>query len=222
MKGLFYFAAKMNRGFLIAAAVTFLCSAVVGSIVLSVPNIREVFGFVVVWFLPLIPIMIVCEFPDRHIEKDMKLGFLNYTLSSMARTKYILSQLIVNLSCVLLGTAMGYALLGIFRTVAGKAVVHDEYFILFALIAILVGVIEWVVMPLTLVMKSAEKASLLVGLVLGFAFVLPINIILKSLKQEFDVVGLADVKVLLITLAAAVAIYAIVYAIINKVLKKGV
>lgn len=226
MKGLFYCTAKMNRGYFIAAFITLICSAVLGSVVLY--NVNEAraddygFGFLCVTFLPFLPMVILCEFLARDVEHNIKCGFFKYTLSSISRGRYTLSLLLTNLFVNVLGLAVGYLLLFIFRLFGGEANVLPFYFILLPMFALLAGAVEWICMPVTIKLKSAEKAGLIVGIVLGFGTVLPVTIALKSSDFVFDITKIATVPALMIMLGAAAAVYALIYAIIMRMLKRGV
>lgn len=216
----------MNRGYFIAAFITLICSAVLGSVVLY--NVNEAraddygFGFLCVTFLPFLPMVILCEFLARDVEHNIKCGFFKYTLSSISRGRYTLSLLLTNLFVNVLGLAVGYLLLFIFRLFGGEANVLPFYFILLPMFALLAGAVEWICMPVTIKLKSAEKAGLIVGIVLGFGTVLPVTIALKSSDFVFDITKIATVPALMIMLGAAAAVYALIYAIIMRMLKRGV
>lgn len=224
MKGLFYSALHLNRGYFIGAAAAFLCSAAVGSVVLNlVKESGDTFGlgFLCVYILPLLPIVILSEFFARDLEKNIKSGFLNYTLSSMPRNSFLLSQLIINIVCTGLGLLLGLALLLIYRAVF-PSYVDQTLFGVYPLVAVLASVVEWIVFPTTMLMKSAEKAGLTVGIIIGFGIVLPIMTVYRLEILLFDLENLLDVRFLMIFAAAALAVYAGVFAISTKLLKRGV
>lgn len=224
MKGLFYSALHLNRGYFIGAAAAFLCSAAVGSVVLNlVKESGDTFGlgFLCVYILPLLPIVILSEFFARDLEKNIKSRFLNYTLSSMPRNSFLLSQLIINIVCTGLGLLLGLALLLIYRAVF-PSYVDQTLFGVLPLVAVLASVVEWIVFPTTMLMKSAEKAGLTVGIIIGFGIVLPIMTVYRLEILLFDLENLLDVRFLMIFAAAALAVYAGVFAISTKLLKRGV
>lgn len=225
MKGLFYSMWRLNRGYFIGAAIAFLCSAVVGTAVLYTVGRYggDTYGFgsLCVYILPLVPIVIISEFFARDLEKHISSGFLNYTLSSITRKAFMLSQLITNITCTGLGLLLGLELLLIFRVV-NPEYVPSECFGGLALLALFASVVEWVVFPVTLKMKSAEKAGLAVGAVFGFAVVLPLILLLKSNSMYINLADLLNLQYVLLIIAASVVIYAVIFAICMRLLKRGV
>lgn len=223
MKGLFYSGIILNRGYFFGAFLTFVCSIGVGSLFLCLANSgNDLLGLnqIFVFILPLIPTFILIEFLCRDLERSIKCGFLNYTLSSMTRKAFVLEQLLINLFCMVLGTAMGMAMLGIFTLVGGD-IVDKNLFGLLPMITVLGGVVEWLCQPLTLLLKSAEKAGLIVGLILGFGVVLPLMPVFLNNEEYFDIFSLLNINFILIAAAVVLAIYVAVYAINIKLLKRG-
>lgn len=224
MKGLFFCTAKLNRNYFIAAFAVFLCSIAAGSAILSIAaqyRIDVSFAVLCVTFLPIIPSLVISEFILRDLERNMKSGFLNYTLSSITHKSFVLSQLVINLSCTVLGLVLGIIMLFIFRLAGGEEIVSAENFQFLTMIVIFVGVGEWICYPVTLKLKSAEKAGFAVGIFLGFGIVLPIIYFLKM--NNIDIAEtFISTSALAIEAAAAVVIYFVVFVIDIKLLKRGI
>ncbi len=226
MKGLFYSTVKSNRGYFIAAFVAFLCSIAAGSVILTIVkqtgSDKYGIAFFSVFLLPLLPILILSEFFGRDLERNIKSGFLNYTLSSIPRGSFVLSQLLTNIIFSALGLVMGFGMLGIFRAVGGEEWVGYYYFRILIMAVIAVSIVEWLCIPVALKLKSAEKAGLAVGVVLGFGLVMPLAAVYNSVMTEFDVNILISTEAMLIEAGVALAVYAVVYLICMRILKGGI
>ena len=227
MKGLFYSTVKSNRGYFIAAFVAFLCSIAAGSVILTIVRQNDDsmgIAFFSVLFLPLLPTFILCEFFGRDLERNIKSGFLNYTLSSIPRRSFVLSQLLTNIIFSTLGLVMGLGMLGIFRAVGGEEWVGSYYFRILIMAVIAGSIVEWICIPVTIALKSAEKAGLAVGVVLGFGLVMPLAAVYNSVMTEFefDVNILISTEAMLIEAGVALAVYAVVYLICMRILKGGI
>ncbi len=224
MRGLYYCTAKLNRNYFIAAFAVFLCSIAAGSAVLAIAAQNRIdvsFAVLCATFLPIIPSAILSEFILRDLERNIKSGFLNFTLSSITHKSFVLSQLVINLSCTALGLVLGIIQLFIFGLAGGEDSVSAENFQFLTIIAILVGVFEWISFPVTLKLKSAEKASFAVGLVLGFGIIMPTIFFLKL--YNIDIVeAFISTSALAIEAAAAIVIYFVVFVINIKLLKRGI
>lgn len=226
MKGLFYSTVKSNRGYFITAFVAFLCSTVAGSVILAIVrqsgNDKYGLAFLSPFILPLLPSFILCEFFGRDLERNIKSGFLNYTLSSIPRESFVLSQLLTNIIFSALGLVIGLGMLGIFRAVGGEEWVGSYYFRILIMAAIACSIVEWLCIPVTIALKSTEKAGLAVGIVIGFGLVLPLMAAYNSVMTEFDVNILISPEAMLIEAGVAIAVYAVVYLVCLKMLKRGV
>ncbi len=225
MKGLFYSTVRSNRGYFIAAFVAFLCSIAAGSVILTIVKQNDDsmgIAFFSVLLLPLLPFLILSEFFGRDLERNIKSGFLNYTLSSIPRGSFVLSQLLTNIIFSALGLVMGFGMLGIFRAVGGEEWVGSYYFRILIMAVIAASIVEWLCIPVALKLKSAEKAGLAVGVVLGFGLVLPLAAVYNSVMTEFDVNILISTEAMLIEAGAALAVYAVVYLICMRILKGGI
>lgn len=227
MKSLFYSALRLNRGYFIGAAIAFLGSAVIGAAVLYSAwysgSDPYGLGSLCVYILPLLPIVIICEFFARDLENHIKSGFLNYTLSSISRKEYVLSLLVTNIRCTGVGLLLGLELLLIYRAV-NPEYVPVELFGALSLLALAASAVEWVIIPITMKLKSAEKAGLIVGLFIGFAIVLPMIFYFKvnGISLNFDIAILLNLKYVLLLIVASLVIYAGVFAICIRLLKRGV
>lgn len=226
MKGLFYSTVKSNRGFFIAALISFICLTVLGSVILA--GVKQSgddslgFGDFSVFLFPVVPALILCEFFARDLERNIKSGFLNYTLSAITRKSFVLSQLLINVIFIALGFVVGLVMLGIFRAVGGEALVNAMCLRRLVMLILFGSFTEWMGIPITLKMKSAEKAGLTLGLILGFGVALPAMCIYNAVVETPAFDDIFSVSALLIEAGATLAIYAAVYAICVKILKKGV
>ena len=226
MKGLFCSALKSNRGYFIAALITFICLTALGSVILAVVKQNGDdsmgFGYFSVFLFPVVPALIISEFFARDLERSIKSGFLNYTLSALTRKSFVLSQLLINVIFIALGLVIGLVMLGIFRIFGGEALVNVMCLRRLVMLMLFAGFTEWMCIPATLKLKSAEKAGLTIGLILGFGVAWPAMLI-YNIVVEFPVIDdIFTVNALLIEAGVTIAVYAAVYAICMKILKKGV
>ena len=96
-----------------------------------------------------------------------------------------------------------------------------------ALLIVFMGAIEWTVNPLVIDFKSAEKAGLVMGMILAFGIVLPLMIISNAFAEETEsfVSGffelLAGNWLPLIVAGISAALYAIFYLALLARVRKG-
>ncbi len=229
MKGMLYLYAANNKGgwaltggcFILAAV---LCIAATRAFVdcmdLVVPAGMASF------FLPLFVSVIPTEILLRDYEKVMKSRFTGYVLSGMTKHTFVLTELVKNLLTTLACIVLDFSLLGIVAAVGGGDLLAAEIFQLHAFIIIGgMGLLNWIAMTPTTILKSQEKASLVIGLPLGciVGILMSILFIRPELEQSFyDILSKCfTLQGQLIIYAIIVALYALFYVIFYLKVRKG-
>jgi hypothetical protein len=227
MRGLLYSSLLRNRGFIIGTAVYSVIAAVVGVVLIylsrSYSDIAPVLT-ILVNILPLISIVLALEGVDRELENSLKTRFANYALSAVTPRNFIMTELLKNFCFSAYGTVMGMLMLAIFALADASAFPDVGFlFRLYPMAGILSGLIQWVMMPLVIKFKNAEKAGMVVGLIIGFGTVLPINLIQAKTDGGFEI----DIKSLItpvptaVFLLAVVLIYALFYVLLVRRVERG-
>ena len=227
MRGLLYSSLLRNRGFIIGTAVYSVIAAVVGVVLIylsrSYSDIAPVLT-ILVNILPLISIVLALEGVDRELENSLKTRFANYALSAVTPRNFIMTELLKNFCFSAYGTVMGMLMLAIFALADASAFPDAGFlFRLYPMAGILSGLIQWVMMPLVIKFKNAEKAGMVVGLIIGFGTVLPINLIQAKTDGGFEI----DIKSLItpvptaVFLLAVVLIYALFYVLLVRRVERG-
>lgn len=227
MRGLLYSSLLRNRGFIIGTAVYSVIAAVVGVVLIylsrSYSDIAPVLT-ILVNILPLISIVLALEGVDRELENSLKTRFANYALSAVTPRNFIMTELLKNFCFSAYGTIMGMLMLAIFALADASAFPDVGFlFRLYPMAGILSGLIQWVMMPLVIKFKNAEKAGMVVGLIIGFGTVLPINLIQAKTDGGFEI----DIKSLItpvptaVFLLAVVLIYALFYVLLVRRVERG-
>ena len=227
MRGLLYSSLLRNRGFIIGTAVYSVIAAVVGVVLIylsrSYSDIAPVLT-ILVNILPLISIVLALEGVDRELENSLKTRFANYALSAVTPRQFIMTELLKNFCFSAYGTVMGMLMLAFFALADASAFPDVGFlFRLYPMAGILSGLIQWVMMPLVIKFKNAEKAGMVIGLIIGFGTVLPINLIQAKTDGGFEI----DIKSLItpvptaVFLLAVVLIYALVYVLLVRRVERG-
>jgi len=167
--------------------------------------------------------ILVMEPITRDLEKNIKSRFLNYSLTGITRKQFMLTQFIINIGSCLIGAVM--VLLHYFIVnLACPDIYSLQHLGVMALFIMLGGVMEWVLIPLTIKFKSSEKAGALFGFVLGFSVILPIMWFFFDKEEGGEIVdpfGFITPEFMLIALGVTVAIYIIGWFIISNRVRKG-
>lgn len=220
MKGILYGNFLLNKKWFVAAGIT----AALGTVLcaLLVKLVPDNGGVAAMLFLglQLMVVTITMEWLGRNLEANIKCRFTDVTLAGgISKNMFVMSELLKNLItigiglliCVIMQLVMNIFSSGFFTLETVKTM---------AVIALFIGAIEWVVNPLVIALKSAEKAGLLVGIVLGFGIVLP----LMAIGNYFSYIymGESAVSVLIRMLSGSplivVGISAVLYAVFYFVL----
>lgn len=227
MRGLLYSSLLRNRGFIIGTAVYSVIAAVVGVVLIylsrSYSDIASVLMFLLPVF-PLISVVLALEGVDRELENSLKTRFANYALSAVTPRQFIMTELLKNFCFSAYGIVMGMLMLAFYELIDADVLPDTGLlFRLYPMVGILIGLVQWVMLPLVIKFKNAEKAGMVVGLIIGFGTVLPINLIQAKTDGGFRI----DIKSLItpvptaVFLLTVVLIYALFYALLIRRVERG-
>ncbi len=224
MKGLIYASAVLNKGWYFGAGAAMVLGTVLG-VILQVLVQNDTMGFSVeniLIFLPVIPVCILGEFLARDLERSIKCHFTDYALAAVSKSAVALTELAKNLLCVVISIIAVSAMLLCYMLAGADFSLGD--FVGMWEIVLLMYAIEWIVIPVTISLKSAENAGLLIGIILGFGIVFPVILISNIITKGEDFLGvfvkLLDTPVW-IALPVIAAVYVIFYVILLRRLKRG-
>lgn len=229
MKGLYYSYLVQKKGFLIGTAIAAILIAALGCfLLLSAANenykaaTREMAGLtagLVLIYFPVICAIIPGEGLNRELEANVKCRFQNYILSGMTHTRYCNTELVKHLATQLI-SLVAVSFCDLMFMIADPTAMTYELFAAHVMISLLGSSINWIAMPLTAVLKSQEKAGLIIGVILGFV-IGPLMIYALDKGDELDLSWLGEPLTMVIAVAATAAVYAIGYLIFYKVMKRG-
>ncbi|MGN0683369.1 MAG: hypothetical protein ACI4JY_06780 [Oscillospiraceae bacterium] len=182
MKGLLYAGFLLNKGFFIAGGIaTAVCTAV-GILLMNLGGNSPadmLFVQSCLALLPLVPMAIYCEWLGRDLEKNIKSRFADYTLAAgISKNGFVLTELCKNLSVLAVCGVTGCLMMLIFMAV-NPLMISGSLFVSMGIVAVICCTVEWLCIPLVISMKSAEKAGLMVGLLIGFGVAIPVIIVSK-------------------------------------------
>lgn len=227
MKGILYGNFLLNKKWFIAAGITAaLGTAFCAFFVRLVPDES---GVVSTLFLGLqmVVMAIIIEWLGRNLEANIKCRFADITLAGgISKNTFVMSELLKNFITIGIGFVM-CIIMQLVMSVFDKSFFSLETVKITAVLAVFFGAIEWTVMPLVIYFKSAEKAGLVMGLILAFGLVMPLMIISNVFSEETAnfVSGffgmLSGDWMPLIILGISAALYAVFYLALLSRVKKG-
>lgn len=237
MRGLLYEGFLLNRKWFLGAGIVAVLGTFACVILISGSN-SNLMGIANILFIvsETLTSVLCAEWLDRNLEKDLKCRFVDVTLAAgISKNMFVLSELVKNLFTIAIGFVMCLAMNGILfaaeKIIGLETPFWDVFYIKMAVIlALLVGIIDFVAFPLIINLKSAEKAGLIIGLVFGFGIVMPLmllfnyfngdlgesNIVLNKIYEFMDAPYFFPV-----TIGAAALIYTISYIITLNRVKRG-
>lgn len=227
MKGILYGNFLLNKKWFIAAGITAaLGTAVCAVLWLLVPDEA---GVVATMFIGMQMAVsgITVEWLSRNLEANIKCRFADITLAGgISKNAFVMSELLKNVITIGISFAM-CIIMQLVMSVFDKSCFTPDTVKVMAVLIVFMGAIEWTVNPLVIDFKSAEKAGLFVGLVLGFGLVMPVMIICNAFVEEKENLVRGFFELLsgdwlpLIVLGISAALYAIFYLALLGRVKKG-
>ncbi len=224
MKGLLYASVVLNKGWFYGAGAAALLGTVVG-VILQTLSQNGATGFSaesILMLLPLIPALILSEFLGRDLERSIKCRFTDYAMAAVSKSAVVLAELAKNLLCAVISIIIASAMLLCFKLAGANISLGD--FVGMWEFMLFVYAIEWTIIPLTVDLKSAEHAGLLVGIILGFGIAFPAVLIDNIISGGEDFLGVIMKLFEIpdwILLSVTAAIYVLFYVILLRRLKRG-
>lgn len=194
MRGILYGKFLLNKGWFIASGIV----AVLGTALCAVCNAivpDNGSGVLTVLFtgIRLVALALMTEWLGRDLEANIKCRFTDMTLAGgISRKMYVLTELVKNLLTIAAGGMLCLLMQLVMNVFDGGSFTWESVKNL-ALFVLFVGSLEFALNPLIINLKSAEKAGLLFGLILGFGIVCPALAISGAL--EYDL-GAALLKII--------------------------
>lgn len=221
MKGVLYHYFLESRAFFIGSVICFAASAALGVFCLNVfaedPQILPVLRSMILPFLGLIIAVIACEGGARYIEKLQKTRFLNHVLSSrVSKGGFTLSLLVINLLSHVFGTVLMFLLFAILGLADGSFL-SSGLFLEMGFLMLFVGAADIAVYYPTMLLKSAEKGGLVIGLIVGFGIVPPCML----LEDQEILTGVENLSSDPIAWLVCAGLYAVFCLLIWLRVKKG-
>lgn len=228
MKDILYGNFLLNKKWFIAAGITaVLGTAFCALWVKLMPGDNSVVPAMLFTGLQLVVVAVITEWLARNFETNIKCRFTDMTLAGgISRNTFVTSELLKNVISIGIGIAM-CVVMQLVMSVFDRSFFTLDTIKTTAVLAAGCGAVEWVVIPFVIDFKSAEKAGLAVGLVLGFGFVLPIMILCNVFTKETEsfvsvfITLLSNGWLLLIILGISAALYVIFYFVLLARVKKG-
>ncbi len=226
MKGMLYSSLLANRSNIIGAAIYSAAAAVVGIILIFVswefPGYSPTLQMPINLF-PIISVSIAVHGIGRETENNLKSRFTGYALTAVTPHKFAAAHLAENLALTFYGTALGTAVL-LTLYLADDGMVNEKLFALLPLFGVLCTVYDRGQTLLTIDIKSAEKANMIIVLPLtaiavAFAFVGMKNQWLTGIEDLADNI-LAPTTVI-IFIAAAAALHVLFFNLLVNRIKRG-
>ena len=226
MKGLLYESILLNRRwFLASGIIAALCTATFSLLLPNADSDHEIVNTLGMMYIFIaLMVMVFCsEWTSRHLENNIKCRFADITLAAgITKNTFVLAEFLKIVISVTAGFAMCMAMTGIINIFESGFFNSGKVKLLSAL-AVFGILTEWAIIPLVIKFKSSEKAGLVLGLV-GLGIMLPLVLIFGRDMEEIPakLMTLFSKKWLFPAfLGACAALYAVVYAITLRMVKRG-
>ncbi len=176
MKGLLYCNFTLNKKWFLISGIVAAVGVAVGAVLFNVMGGDEeslkLINSLMLLF-ELVAMLLCAEWTGRNLDANLKNRFVNYTLaSSVSHNAFVLTELIQNVICTVIGFVMCLGMTGILCIFDGSFWNVDTLKLLGGF-ALFVAVFDFSLIPLTIKFKSSEKAGAVVGLIAGFGIVCP-------------------------------------------------
>lgn len=229
MKGLIYGDFTLNKKWFIIAGVFAAISAAVGAVLINVmggdPEGVNLINNLMLLF-EIVPIVLCLEWLGRNLEANLKNRFANYALSAVSHNTFTLAMLMDNILTTVAGLAMSLAVRGIMSAFDSSYWTTDHVKLMCG-IALFMGAFEFILVPLVIKLKSAEKAGMIVGLTAGFGVIFPIMLVFEAKNGNLSALLPKICEIVAkdwfipAFIGGCAAVYALAYVLLITRIKKG-
>lgn len=225
MKGLLYCDLLLNKKWFLGAGI----AAVLGTVLFTVlysnmkDNMVIMFAYVAV---QVVVLALSTEWLGRNLESNIKCRFADYALASgISKNAFVLTELAKNIVSILIGFAMCILIQLVMLTQDSCFLTENTVKLLFSF-TLFIGMVNWIISPLIINFRNAEKASLFVGIILSFGAIIPITIAAVNNSDSDDImVSLIELInrswFFPAVLGVIAAVYGIVYVLFLNRIKRG-
>jgi len=224
MKGLTYCWFVSCKGYFIAAVIALIAGvALILGVLPNLDFLDASLRNLLVFILGMMAMAIPAESLGRHLERYIKTSFADYMLSAMDKRSFVNSLVLREVICFGFSLVAGYAVLFSF-IISEDIPVTAELMMLAPFFALMANGIDLIAMPLTVKLKSAEKAGLIVGAIAGVLimyYAITVNVIRDGGFEEILVTMDFGIPVMLIVMGIMLAACVIAYLITLKLVKRG-
>ena len=223
MKGLIYYSLLLNKKWFLG---TGIIAAVSTAVCFFLYKNDEHNAIIELSFalLQAVVVFICTEWLGRSLEADIKCRFADYVLTSgISKRTFILAELAKNI----ISLAISYAICIVMQLIMNFcdfSLLRPIILLTFVLIA---GVLRWITSLVTICLRSAEKAGLIVAIGFVLLTVIPYNVIVsiepdalayfEYYLQEYSLKWVIHLLFYIVTVVA----YAVVYALFLRRVRKG-
>lgn len=226
MKGLLYEGFLLNRRWFLASGIIAILGTVSYSLIL--PNVEKTSDIAEVIGMGYTAVLVIVigmsgEWLGRHLERNIKCRFTDMTLvGGITKNAFVLAELLKNLISLTIGFAMSMAMTGIISIFDSDFLSPVKVKLLLAL-TLFIGVGNWLLIPLIIKFRRADKAGIVVGLILCFGVALPVMLVSGSNGEILTHLITLFSKAWFFPayLGVCAALYTVIYAITLRRVKWG-
>lgn len=222
MKGLYQTFFLLRKNYFIFPAIAAFIIMITGCLLLIFAESEDAQGITAMLILlaPMICAMLPGEAICLDFDRSIKSRYANYLLSGMSYTRFCNIELIKNL----LVAAFSLAIVCVCDLAFWLAnhTVPVDIFMLHIIAIVIVNAGNWLLMPVVVKFRSADKAGLIIGLAAGIIGAPLIILAFESEETLSKLISALESPLsVLVTLGVALAMYAIGYPLFLRTVKRG-
>lgn len=227
MKGLLYVNFLLNKVWFIASGILAVLGVAV-SAALRGAFPESSLGADMLFIFEIVVLATCNEWLGRNFESNLKTRFADYALAGgISKAQFVTAEMLKNLISAGIAFLMCAVIQFVFCVFDRSFFSVNNLTTLLAL-TLLFGAVEWMCMPVIVSLKSAEKAAIVVGLVLGFGVMVPLMIVFNYFDwdEQRTLVGrlidfFEEPMSFVSVIAISAAIYVIFYIVLLDRVRKG-
>ncbi|MDE6579923.1 MAG: hypothetical protein K2K41_05270 [Ruminiclostridium sp.] len=222
MKGLLYYSLLLNKKWFLGAGII---AAVSTAVCFFLYKNDEHNAIIELSFalLQAVVVFICTEWLGRCLEADIKCRFADYVLASgISKKGFVLTELMKNIISMMISYAM-CIVVQLVMEIRDRGALMPDFLLGFILI---VGVLRWITSLVTICLRSAEKAGLIVAIGFVLLTVIPYNVIVsiepdalayfEYYLQEYSLKWIIHLLFYIVIVGAYVVVYALFFRRVRK------